>query len=367
MKKVFAALVCLCMLCGLCACGSGGSQLNGLTMVSEYTRDLEGTTLNVCNWGEYISDGAEGTLNVVTAFEELTGIKVNYDNFATNESLYSKLAGGGVSYDVIIPSDYLIERLIAEDMLKPLDYSKIPNYSYILPEYKQLFFDPEAVYSVPYTVGMVGVIYNTTLVHSTPDSWAALWDPAYNGNILQFESPRDAFGSAQFLLGLDVNTTNEADWRAAADKLKEQAPLVQGYVADEIYAILEGENAIIGPYYAGDYLTMYDNNEDLGFYYPKEGTNFFYDSACVPKNAQNYDAAMMFINFLLEPDIALANAEYICYATPHAAVRENPEYSLKDSEVLYPDTLPTIASFRNLPQETLTLMNNLWTEIKGTK
>ena len=350
MKKIVSILACIallaCMLACLTACG--------------------GPRLNVCNWGEYISDGTEGSRNVIKEFEQKTGIKVKYSTFPTNESLYAKLAGGGVKYDVIIPSDYMIERLIAEDLLQPLDFEKIPNYQYILPDYKGLYFDPEAKYSVPYTVGMVGVIYNTKLVNSVPDSWDALWDPAYDGQILQFESPRDAFGTAQILLGLDTNSTDEADWRAAADKLKEQSPLVQGYVSDEIYDILEGENAIIGPYYAGDYLLMRENNPDLGFYYPKEGTNFFYDSACVPKGAKNYDAAMQFINFLLEPDVALANAEYIKYASPHAAVRANPDYTYRDEAILYPATedMPRIENYHHLPQEVLTLMNNLWTEVK---
>ena len=350
MKRIISILASIALLAGLLTCLSA----------------CGGPRLNVCNWGEYISDGAEGSRNVVREFEQKTGIKVKYTTFTTNEALYAKLAGGGVKYDVIIPSDYLIERLIAEDRLEPLDFAQIPNYQYILPEYKNLYFDPQAKYSVPYTVGMVGVIYNTKLVDSIPDSWEALWDPAYDGQILQFESPRDAFGTAQILLGLDTNSTNPADWRAAADKLKAQAPLVQSYVSDEIYDILEGENAVIGPYYAGDYLLMRENNPDLAFYYPKEGTNFFYDSACVPKGAKNVDAAMQFINFLLEPDVALANAEYIKYASPHAAVRENPEYTYRDEAILYPapKDMPRIESFHHLPQDVLTLMNNLWTEVK---
>ena len=350
MKKLASILFCAALLAGMLAC---------LTACG-------GPRLNVCNWGEYISDGAEGSRNVIKEFEELTGIKVKYTNFTTNEALYAKLAGGGVKYDVIIPSDYLIQRLIAEGRLEPLDFEQIPNYKYIPEEYRALYFDPEAKYSVPYTVGMTGIIYNKNLVKSAPDSWAALWDPAYDGQVLQFESPRDAFGTAQFLLGQDANTTAEADWRAAADKLKAQAPLVQGYVADEIYEIMEGENAILAPYYAGDYILMRENNPDLGFCFPKEGVNFFYDSACVPKGAQNYEAAMQFINFLLEPDVALANAEYIKYASPHTAVRDNPEYSYRGDPILYPDpaAMPRVQVFENLPQDILTLMNNLWTEIK---
>jgi len=350
MKRTISILACLCLLLGMMtllgACG--------------------GPRLNVCNWGEYISDGAEGSRNVVREFEKLTGIKVKYSTFSTNEALKTRVAGGGVKYDVIIPSDYLIEWLIAEDLLQPLDFSQIPNYEYIPEKYRDLYFDPGGKYSVPYTEGVTGLIYNRELVRSEPDSWAAMWDPAYEGQVLQFESPRDAFGVAQFLLGIDPNSVDEADWRAAADKLKEQAPLVQAYVADEIYGIMEGENAILGPYYAGDYVLMNENNPNLGFCIPKEGVNYFYDSMCVPKGARNFDAAMQFINFMLEPDIALANAEYIKYASPHTAVRNNPDYRYRDNPFLYPDpaSLPPVLYFKNLPENIHTLMNNLWTEVK---
>jgi spermidine/putrescine transport system substrate-binding protein len=350
MKKLISILACAALLAGMLACLSacGGPQLN------------------VCNWGEYISDGAEGSRDIIREFEKATGIKVKYSTFATNEALYAKLAGGGVKYDVIIPSDYLIERLVAEDRLEPLDFGKIPNAAYIAAEYRNLYFDPQGQYCVPYTVGMTGIIYNKNLVKSPPDSWAALWDPDYAGQVLQFESPRDAFGTAQLLLGQDTNSAKGADWRAAADKLKEQTPLVQAYVADEVYDILEGENAILGPYYAGDYVLMNENNPNLGFSFPKEGVNYFYDCMCVPKGARNLDAAMQFINFLLEPDVALANAEYIKCASPHTAVRDNPDYSCRGNPVLYPDpaTVPPVKYYKNLPQDILTLMNNLWTEVK---
>ena len=350
MKKIVSVLTCLCLLLGMLACLSA----------------CGGPRLYVCNWGEYISDGAEGSFDVIREFKLRTGITVKYTNFTTNEALYAKLAGGGARYDVIIPSDYLIQRLIAEDLLEPLDFAQIPNFKYIAPEYRSLYFDPAGKYSVPYTVGTTGIIYNKNLVKSVPDSWAALWDPAYEGQVLQFESPRDAFGLAHLLLGQDVNSVDPADWRAAADKLKAQSPLVQAYVTDEIYGIMEGENAALAPYYAGDYILMHENNPNLGFAFPKEGTNFFYDSVCVPKGARNYGAAMQFINFLLEPEVALANAEYIKYASPHTAVRENPDYAYRDNPILYPDlaALPPVNYYENLPQDILTLMNNLWTEVK---
>jgi len=364
MKKCTAILISLALLLGLAACGGGGAQIDELELVSEYHRDLAGTRLNVCNWGEYLSDGAEGSLDVIKAFQALTGIKVNYTTFDTNEGLYAKLAAGGANYDVIIPSDYMIQRLIAEDRLLPLDFGNIPNYHYVMDEYRGLYFDPDDAYSVPYTIGMVGLIYNEELVEKAPTSWNALWDARYGGQILQFASPRDAFGTAQYLLGQDINTTDPDDWRAAAAKLLEQAPLVQSYVADEIYDIMEGANATMGPYYAGDFIMMNENNESLAFVYPQEGTNFFYDSAVIPKGARNKEAAEMFINFLLEPEIALANAECIMYATPHSAVRENPAYSLRGSEILYPADPPKTQAFENLPPAILTLMSDLWTEVK---
>ena len=364
-RKIFAALLCACLLAGLTACGGDGGLLS-ISLVREYTRNLEGTTLNVYSWGLYIADDAK-TFHTCRAFQALTGIKVNYTTFNTNEELYAVLAGGGVHYDVIFPSDYLIQRLIAEGRLRPLDYGNIPNFSYIMEEYKDLYYDPGNVYSVPYTYGMMGLIYNEDLVETPPDSWAALWDPQYKGQILQFSSPRDAFGTAQFLLGQDVNSLDEADWRATADKLKAQAPLLQTYVADEIYNIMQGGNAAVAPYYAGDFVDMLeDASVPLGFVYPKEGTNFFYDSMCIPSDAQNPEAAEMFINFLLEPDVALANAETNMYAIPHSAVLANPDYSLRDNPYLYPEpgSLPPVQYYENLPQHILTLMNNLWTEVK---
>ena len=364
MKKLTTLLISFAFLLPLAACGGGGVQLGDLDLVGTYHRELAGARLNVCNWGEYLSDGAEGSLDVIKAFQTLTGIKVNYTTFDTNEGLYAKLAAGGANYDIIFPSDYMIQRLIAEDRLLPLDFGNIPNYHYVMDEYRGLYFDPDDAYSVPYTIGMVGLIYNADLVKEAPTSWAALWDRRYDGQILQFASPRDAFGTAQYLLGQDINSTDPDDWRAAAAKLMEQAPLVQSYVSDEIYDIMEGANAVMGPYYAGDFIMMNDNNESLAFVYPAEGTNFFYDSVVIPKGARNKEAAEMFINFLLEPEIALANAEFIMYATPHSAVRENPDYSLRGNEVLYPANPPKTQVFENLPPAILSLMSDLWTEVK---
>lgn len=331
--------------------------------------DLAGTTINVYNWGEYISDGSEGSMDINAEFTKRTGIKVNYNNYDTNENMYAKLKSDGVSFDIVIPSDYMIERLIDEDMLQKIDFSNIPNYKYIDAKYKGLYFDPKDEYSVPYNVGMVGLIYNTKMVKEAPTSWNVMWDEQYKGKVLMFDNPRDAFGIAQKLLGQSFNTTDEAEWRTAADKLKVQKPILQGYVMDDIFRKMESGEAAIAPYYAGDFITMHSNNPDLAFVYPQEGVNIFVDSICIPKNAKNKAAAEAYINFLLDPDIAVENANYLGYATPNTAVLTREDYELKGNEYLYPEDqkMPKTEYFYNLPQKTLTLMTDLWSELKASQ
>ena len=345
------------------------STLTPICFATENTKDyshLKGTSINVYNWGEYISDGSEGSLDVNKEFTQKYGIKVNYTTFESNENMYNKLQSGGANYDVVIPSDYMIAKLIEEDMLVELDYSNIPNYQYILSKYKNLFFDPENKYTVPYTVGMVGLIYNTTMVTDEVDSWSILWNEKYKGEILMFNNPRDAFGIAQFLLGQSINTHNTEDWDKAIELLKEQRPLVSSYVMDEVYNKMENGEAAFAPYYAGDYLTMADVNPDLAFVYPKEGVNYFVDAMCIPKTAENKEAAELYINFMLEEDIAVANANYICYASPHALVLESDDYDLKGEPVLYPDEseMPKTESFENLSYDIQNYMSQLWSELK---
>ncbi len=327
---------------------------------------LRGTKLYVYNWGEYISDGADGSLDVNAAFEEKYGIEVVYDTFDNNEVMYSKLKSGGVSYDVVIPSDYMIERMIAEDMLEKLDYSNIPNYKYIPEHYKNLAHDPKNEYSVPYTVGMVGLIYNTKMVDEAPTSWTALWDENYDGSILMFNNPRDAFAIAQSILGMDYNNESPVSWRVAAELLKQQKAVSPSYVNDEIFLKMEAGEAALAPYYAGDFLTMQENNPDLDFVYPDEGVNFFVDGACVLKGAKNKLAAELYIDFLLDPEVALANAEYICYASPHTEVYTNPEYTFYENEILYPEQGRFKTQlFLNLDPEILALMSTLWDDVKN--
>lgn len=372
MKKITALVMALILL-GLsivfsgCTkkCGEDKAEFIKENLKSIYSiEDLKGTELNVYNWGEYISDGTEGSIDIIKKFEELTGIKVNYTTYASNEDMYSKLKSGGVNYDVIIPSDYMAERLKKENALEKLDFKNIPNFQGVAEEYKNLFFDKSNEYSVAYTGGMVGLIYNKTMVKEVPDSWSALWDNKYKGQMLTFNNSRDAFGIAQYLLNQDVNTTNPADWAAAKDKLIEQKPLLQSYVMDEVFNKMESGEAALAPYYAGDFLTMKAQNSDLEFIYPKEGTNIFVDVMCVPKGAQHKRAAELFINFMLEPETSLHNANFMGYICPVSAVLSDERYEYKDNEVLYPKNPPKTQYFHNLDQSTLDLLSKLWEEVK---
>ncbi len=346
----------------------------------------ETATLYVYNWGEYISDGSEGCLDSNAAFEEWyyenygVKVKVNNSTFSSNESLYAKLSSGSVSYDVVVPSDYMIERLIAEDLLAPINYDNIPDIGNILPEFwgetsEHSAHDPGNVYSVPYLYGMIGIIYNTTMVEADDPSlgsWELMWDEKHAGNILQFNNSRDAFGSAQYLLGLDVNSDSEADWRKALDKLKEQKPILQGYVMDEIYNKMENGSAGIAAYYAGDYLAMYENNQDLEFFYPEEGTNLYVDAMCIPKSSKNKEIAERYINFMLTEEPAIANAEYTYYASPNRLVVESEEYieymgEIKEDayEKMYATDSVKTSTYENLSGDKLILINQLWEELKS--
>ncbi len=366
MKKIAAILLATILMFSLSVIAfAESSPLTEPQLQAKY-KELAGTSINVYNWGEYISDGSEGVMNVNEEFEKLTGIKVNYTTYDTNEAMYTKLKSGGAAYDIIIPSDYMIERLLDEGYLQKINFDNIPNYKNIMDEYKGLYYDPTDEYSVPYNVGMVGVIYNKTMVKGNPTSWSLMWDKEYKGQVLQFNNSRDGFATAMFMLGIDVNTQNEADWQKAYRMLIEQKSVVQSYVSDEIFNKMESGAAAISAYYAGDYLLMKENNPDLEFFYPEEGTNIFVDAICIPKGSQNKEAAELYINFLLSEEVALANAEYLYYATPNKAVLENENYSLRDNQILYPDkkNMPEVQYYHNLDQETLSLMTSLWSELK---
>lgn len=326
----------------------------------------QGASINVYNWGEYIADGSDGMMNINKEFEELTGIKVYYSTFATNEELYSKLRGAGASYDIVIPSDYMIGKMITEDMLLPLDADNIPNRRFIGEQYQNALYDPENRFSVPYTWGYVGIIYNKNAVDPEEvATWEILWDEKYLGEILMFSNPRDAFAIAQAKLGYSLNTTNPEELADCLAELKKQKPLVQAYVMDEIFDKMLGGEAVLAPYYAGDAVTMMGENEDLGFAAPREGTNIFVDAVCIPRGAGNKEAAEMYINFLCEPEVAAANSEYIGYATPNTAALDILDEEITGNPVAYPDAavLQNTEYFGELPREASLLMDSMWTEL----
>lgn len=346
-KNVFALVLTLVMVMSLTIglAGCGNSATNG--------------EVNVYNWGEYIDE------ELLDKFTEETGIKVNYDTYSDNESLYSMLSSGSANYDVVIPSDYMISRMIDEDMLEELNFDNIPNFQYIDDAYKGLEYDPEDRYSVAYTWGTVGIIYNTTMLDYVPDSWSVLWDENLSGQILMFNNSRDAIGIALKYLGYSQNTTDPEQITEAVDLLIQQKPLVQAYVMDQIFDKLEGGEAAVGPYYAGDAITMIEENPDLAFVVPKEGTNLFVDAMCIPKGAQNKENAEDFINFMCDPENMAANIEYIAYSSPSSAARELLSDELKNSEICYPDEalLENTDTFINLPQDILDLYDSEWVRL----
>ena len=384
-RKIFSAVLSALLMTGaFTGCGSAqkeesddeetSAQTLTVSDPDYYTRFKgKGISINVYNWGEYISDGAdEGTLDVNREFEELTGIKVNYTNYATNEELYAKLKGGAASYDVIIPSDYMISKMIKEGMIQKLDFDNIPNFSYIMDNFRNLEYDPENDYSVPYTWGTVGIIYDTTMIDIPADEidWDLLWNEDYADQILMFDNPRDAFAIAEIMQGYSLNTENPEELAAAARKLTEQKSIVQGYVMDEVFDKMEAGDALIAPYYAGDALTILAENEDLNFVVPKSGTNLFIDAMCIPSTARQKEAAEMYINFMCEPDIAYANIDYICYSTPHQAAYEMLDEDVQNSSISYPDdefVANKTTVFVNLSDEANKTMQDLWTEMKSAE
>lgn len=329
------------------------------------------TVLNVYNWGMNIADGSDDTMDIIAEFERRNpDIDVRYSTYDSNEALYSKLKNGGVTVDVIIPSDYMIARMIDEDMLLELDFANIPNYQYIDDNFKNPSYDPENKYSVPYTWGTVGILYNTKYVDEADvTGWELMWNEKYAGKILMIDNARDAFGIAQYLLGYDVNTTDRGELLACVEKLKAQKPVVQQYVMDQIYTTMENEEAWIAAYYAGDCMLMMDENPDLAFYLPEEqGFNLFTDAMCIPACAREKEAAERFINFMTDPEISGANMDYICYASPSSEAKNYMEDYLAESEVVYPgkEVQEKGTAFNFLPEEVSREMDQLFMEVRST-
>ena len=324
--------------------------------------------INVYNWGEYISDGSDDALDVISAFEDAyPNIKVNYMTYDSNESMYTKLKAGGSVFDVIFPSDYMVDKLVQEGMLEELDFSNIPNYAYIDDSFKNLAYDPDNRFSVPYTWGTVGIIYNKKYVDEADlTGWEILWNEKYSGKILMFDNPRDAFAIAQFELGFDINSEDRSEMEQCASLLRTQKPLLQGYVMDQVYERMQHEEAWIAPYYAGDYLQMLPENPDLGFYFPQEGFNLFVDAICIPKGAAHKTEAELFINFLLSPEICAQNLEYLGYSAPSDAAKALMDPEAAQNPVAYPsqDVLSRGVAFRALTEDGTRQLNDLWLMVK---
>ena len=329
-------------------------------------------TINVYNWGQYMADGSDGSLDIIAEFERrYPGIKVNYQTYDSNETMYSKLVNGGITVDVIIPSDYMIARMRQEGMLLELDYDNIPNYQYIDETFKGTSYDPEDKYSVPYTWGTVGIIYNSKYVDEADvTGWEVMWNEKYAGKILMFDNSRDAFGITQYMLGYDVNTTDPVELQACADKLAEQKPVLQQYVMDQIFSTMQNEEAWIAAYYAGDYLVMAEENPDLKFFLPEhQGFNMFIDAMCIPTCAQEKEAAETFINFLCDPEISAANMKWVCYSTPISEAKQYLDPEVANSEVSYPapEKLIKASSYSFLNPETTRLVEALFMTVRNSQ
>ena len=369
--SIFVALLVLTVV-GLGSCNSNDGEGGNVI------------TLNVYNWGEYMpidadEDGYAVNDEFEKWYEEKYGqkIKVNYDTFSSNEELRAKLEANAVSYDIIIPSDYMIDYFVKNDLLCEINFDNIPNYKNIGEDFRDLYYDPENKYTVPYTFGTVGIIYNANVVDEEDvigHGWDVMWNEKYKDQILQYNNSRDAFGSAMYKLGISVNTTDKAEWDRAYEELLRQRPIIYGRVMDEIYNFMEVGEAALGAYYAGDYFTMVDNQVDgvdLQFYTP-ERTNVFVDAMCIPKSCRNKDAAEAYINFILEKEVGRQIAEYIYYGTPNTAVRYDETYLENMGEevisVIYPENFNfkegfNTYAYRNLDPEYLDYMTELWEKI----
>ncbi len=327
------------------------------------------TTIYVKNWGEYMSLGEDEMMNVNDEFTRQTGIQVKYTTYETNEQLYTMLSTGSTEIDVIFPSDYMIGRMIEENMLAELDFDQIPNYELIDEQFKNLDYDPQNQYTVPYLWGTVGIFYNTTMVapEDVEDlSWDLLWNEKYAGKILMFDNPRDAFAIAEAKLGYSLNTTSDEEIQAAYEELKKQKPLLQAYVMDQVFSKMATGEAAIAPYYAGDGIVMLEENEDIAFAFPKETVNQFVDAVCIPKSSKNKEAAEQYINFLCSTEVALANAEAVGYATPQTEAKEELDPEIRDDPMFYPpeEVLEQTEIFQTLPKTTNKLMDDLWIKLK---
>lgn len=317
-------------------------------------------TLTVYNWADYIDE------SVIKEFEKEFDVRVIYDTFSTNEDMYVKLKSGGASYDVAFPSDYMIERMIKEDMLHKIDMNNVDNYKYIDDRFQNLDFDPTNEYSVPYMWGTVGLLYDTTVVKEPVDSWELLWNEKYAGQILMMDSQRDSIGITLKKLGFSVNSRDSQELELAKQELIRQKPLVMAYVVDEVKDMMIGGEAAIAIAWSGDAMLMMGQNEKLEYVVPKEGSNLWFDNMVIPKSAKNKELAEKFINFMTRPEISLKNVEYIEYSTPNTGTMELLDEELLNNPVAYPsdDIIDNCEVFLD-PSDFLKEYDRIWTEIKA--
>jgi spermidine/putrescine transport system substrate-binding protein len=353
MKKIVLLLTALMIV--LTGCGS--------KVENDPNNPLAGTTINVYNWGDYIAE------DTIQRFTKATGIKVIYEPpYDSNETMYAKYKSGAVNYDVLIPSDYMIEKLISENELLPLNFDNIPNYKYIDESFKNLAYDPENTYSVPYMWGTLGILYNKEMVDEEVDSWDILWDSKYKGKIVMMDSVRDAAAIALKRLGYSLNSTDKTQVDEAFVTLVEQGPLVQAYVMDQVKDKMIGEEAALAVIYAGDAVYCMEENENLAYAVPKEGTNFFVDAMVIPKTSKNKEAAEAFINFMNDPEIAFNNTDYIGYSTPHTEAKTMLDEEVRNNPAAYPpqELIDKCEVFIDLGKEMTAYYNEKWNELKAS-
>ncbi len=355
MKKIISIILAAFTAVSATACLSGcGSSYDG--------------EVNVYNWGEYIANGEDDLLDVIEEFENETNIKVNYTTYETNEELYNMLKNSNVSYDVIIPSEYMISKLIEEDMLLELNYDNIPNYEYLMDRFKNLSCDPEGKYTVCYSWGITAMVYDKTKVSAKPESWDALWDKNLEGQILMFNNSRDAMAISMQLCGINPSDCTKDDIDIAAKKLREQKPLLKKYVMDQVFNEMEKSQSAIAPYYAGDIVTMMEANENLASAMPNDGSNLFYDAMCIPTCSKNVENAEKFINFMQKPEIAAENCKYLNYATPNQETFDNYlDEDMKNNELIFPsdEYLDKCYVFTNVPNDVYAYMQEQFVKVQA--
>lgn len=357
MKRIISIILAVMAVvsCVACLSGCGKSEIRG--------------EINVYNWGEYIANGEDGIMDAISEFEKETNIKVNYTTYETNEEMYNILKNSNVSYDVIIPSEYMIAKLIDENMLLELDFNNIPNYDNLMDRFKKLSCDPEGKYTVCYSWGVTAMVYDKTKVSKKPTSWEALWDKNLKGQILMMNNSRDAMAIAMQLCGIDPGSQfTKADIDKAAEKLRAEKPLLKKYVMDQVFTEMENSQAAIAPYYAGDISVMMGENEDLDYALPEDGSNLFYDAMCIPSCSKNKALAEEFINFMQKPEVAAATCEYLNYGTPNQkAFDEELSDELKNNELVCPsdDYLNKCYVFSNVPNDVYAYMQEQFVKIQA--